>query len=275
MNLKFITLAACAAMTMSLASCSDDDNNGPDVPDVVVPGTTTEEVFPEGVPSNVDGMEITTNDKGQVTSIKDGNETVSFKYGTFSRATNFDVLMEIRDAEYPNDDIDIYLQLNDKGFVKYALEVYTGGGYSDDEWWFEYNADGQLNYLKRTEGDNEESRITYVNGDATSVSVTSDDHKTPSVREISYTSDLVTTPIANKGGIMLFDSTLSVDMDEMEVAYFAGLLGKGTKNLPVKLLYLSDNGYRTFAWTLNTAGLPVKMVETEDYGSSTDYIFAW
>lgn len=273
MNLKFIALAACAAVTVSLASCSDDDNE----PDVVVPGTTVEEVFPEGVPSSVAGSVITTNEKGQVTSIKDGSETVSFKYGTFSRGTDFDVLMEIRDSEYPNDDIDLYLQLNDKGFVKYALEVYKGG-YSDDEWWFEYNSDGQLDCLKRTEGDNEVTRITYTNGNATTISVTSDDHQTPSVDEISYTSDLVKTAIVNKGGIMLFDTTLGVDMDEMEVAYYAGLLGKATKNLPVKRQHKGESDYQTFDWTLNTSGLPVKMVETELYGESsysTDYIFVW
>lgn len=31
---------------------------------------------------------------------------------------------------------------------------------------------------------------------------------------------------------MLFDPTLGIDMDEMEYAYYAGLLGKATKSLP-------------------------------------------
>lgn len=33
---------------------------------------------------------------------------------------------------------------------------------------------------------------------------------------------------------MPFDIELRVDMDEMKCAYYAGLLGKATKHLPVK-----------------------------------------
>lgn len=96
---------------------------------------------------------------------------------------------------------------------------------------------------------------------------------------IAYTSDAVKTAIANKGGLMMFDNLLNVDMDEMEVAYYAGLLGTATRNLPVAFNNEDDdNYYMTYSWDLNAAGLPVKLTSTYwwDCGSSSDvYTFAW
>lgn len=273
---KFLALAACTALTVSMTSCSDD-NDEPNKP--VEPGMTVETVFPEGVPANVDGATITTNDKGQVVSIVDESTKVSFKYGKFSRATEFDVLMEIRDTEYPDDRTDFYMQLNEQGYVKYALEIYDGDDTDTDEWWFEYNAAGQLTYLKRSEGDNEVSRITYTDGNATLVTVTDDEDPVGDKYHIAYTSDAVKTAIANKGGLMMFDNLLNVDMDEMEVAYYAGLLSTATRNLPVAFNNEDDdNYYMTYSWDLNAAGLPVKLTSTYwwDGGSSSDvYTFAW
>lgn len=268
---KFIALAACVALSAGFASCSDDDND-------IKPGNTAQ-VFPQGVPSSVDGMTVKTNANGQVTEIIDGDATISFQYGSFSRAQNFQAKMTIHDPSYPEDDTEFYFQLNNKGFVTYALEVYTGDeDNSQDEWWFGYNADGQLNYMKRTEGDNEVTTITYNGGNITSTSTVDDDNTTPSVYDITYTDATVTTALANNGGLMLFDETFGIDMDEMGAAYFAGLLGKATKNLPVKLQRKGDNEYDTFAWTLNAKGLPVKLVSTTHYGESSysdEYTFAW
>ena len=75
--------------------------------------------------------------------------------------------------------------------------------------------------------------------------------------------------IENKGCIMFFDGTFGIDMDEMEYAYYAGLLGKATKNLPVRLV--DDEGRITdFFWTLNSAGYPISFkVDNETYS------FAW
>ena len=72
----------------------------------------------------------------------------------------------------------------------------------------------------------------------------------------SYTSDEVTTPIENRSGIMLYDGIFEVDLDQMSVLYFAGLLGKATKHLPVREYDQdADETYR-FEWNINNAGLP-------------------
>lgn len=61
---------------------------------------------------------------------------------------------------------------------------------------------------------------------------------------------------------MLFDETFGIDMDEMEYAYFAGLLGKATRNLPTERTE-DDGDSHTYEWTLNGAGLPIKLVSTD------------
>lgn len=259
---KYAAMAVIATVSFSMTSCGDDDdeNDAPELPEIPV----IDQVFPEGVPSKIGNTNIETNAAGQVTRIltQDGGsiEIAEFSYGVFSRATDYQVKMKLHDTYDPQDSTVIYMQLNDKNFVKYALEIYSDG--ETDEWWFDYNADGQLNYLKRSEGDNEVTRITYANGNIIGVAVTDDDHKTPSTYSISYTDDNVKAPIANKGGIMLFDDLFHVDMDEMEVAYYAGLLGKSTQSLPVNMYYANSEGeYNdSFIWTLNNAGLPTKLV---------------
>ena len=55
-------------------------------------------------------------------------------------------------------------------------------------------------------------------------------------------------------------------------AYYAGLLGKATKDLPVKLV---DNKHDTqytqnFSWTLNSAGYPISFK-----GNHKTYSFSW
>lgn len=284
-HFKFLSLAFIASLTaVSFASCSDDDdepsNGGGEQPGVVAPKPS--EVFTAGIPSQVGDLKITTNEKGQVTKIENDGEVVTFTYGTISRAETYDMTMRIVDTENsgdPADDLTFYMRLNKDGFVTYALEV-DGDG-NEDTWEFGYNADKQLNYMKRSEGNNEVTNITYVNGDITKVDMKSDPDEYGYIDEghwtISYTSENVKSPVANKGGIMLFDLTFGIDMDEFDVAYFAGLLGKSTKNLPV-VRNEEDFESENYAWTLNAAGLPTKMVATTEYswGAETDEItFVW
>lgn len=279
---KFLSVALISSVSLAFVACSDDDD------DPVVPGSTITEVFPEGTPANVGGAKITTNAQGQVTAVVNGTETVSFSYEPITRATTFDVTMTIKDVNYPDETAVYYLKLNKQGYVEYALEVETYETESEEqEWWFTYNNAGQLNYMKRTEGGGENGfeicNITYADGDITKVVNTEErtDGNTGddgSEYTISYVSGDVKTAIANKGAIMLFDDCFGIDMDDMANAYYAGLLGKATKNLPVKRAYSPDD-YCTFAWTLNSNGLPTKMTEL-DYGSSWvsdpyDITFEW
>lgn len=273
--LKFWVLGLVPALALGFASCSDDDSDGQDTPNPPAGGSNVEVVFPNGLPASVDGAAITTNADGQVTSIKEGTEEYAFQYGTFtpSKAINYTVLMTYKDTQYPQDNYQVYMQLNKQGFVDYALQVYSDG--DQDEWWFGYNSDGQLNYLKRTEG-GDVYNVTYTNGDITSVSMTDEDGD-KGTTTISYTDAKHTAPVANKGGIMLFDYTFNIDIDKMAKAYYAGLLGKATKNLPMgyseKWAGDTEAYVCNFVWTLNSDNLPTEVQEEDDDYSG--FTFTW
>lgn len=264
-------------MSLSLASCSDDDDDPKSPENNGEP--TTENVFTQGLPAKVDGATFTTNAKGQLTKIVDGNNVVTFDYGHFtpSRAHNFTVLMKERDTNYPDEGSDIYMEINRQGFVSYAYQVYLDGEDEADEWWFEYNNDGQLTRLKRSEG-GDDFKISYTNGDITKVT---QDEEDGDHREytITYTNAENKNVVANKGCLMLFDSFFQVDMDEMGLAYFAGMLGKATKNLPMGYTESGKEGgnpysySETYHWVFNATSLPTKFWSGDyDYDAVT---FAW
>ena len=62
------------------------------------------------------------------------------------------------------------------------------------------------------------------------------------------------------------------NMDEMDYAYYAGLLGKATKNLPVKLVNNENDTYNdNFTWTLNSNGYPISLEDARSITSSFDW----
>lgn len=271
---RFISLClASAVMACALTACSDDDdkNEGgkPSNPD---------NVFEQGVPSQVAGLAVTTNSKGQVTLINAGTDKYTFNYDPVTyKGKKYDMtISEV--SSRAQETTTFYLQLNKNGFVSYCCQVtpeYDGDDV--EEWWFTYNSDKQLNYMKRSEGDNEVTDITYTNGDITKVTIKSDEDPYADVTTIEYTTDEYPEPTLNKGGVMLFDMTFDIDMDEMEVAYYAGLLGMPTKHLPLRML--DEEGiYEYFNWTFNNNGLPVSMTATHyEHGNpdSQTVTFVW
>lgn len=268
---KFMSVGIIAATSLTLVSCSDDDddNNGNGAGNGMPKPT---EVFTAGVPTSFDGAAITKNAAGLVTQIKSDTETVTFNYDKVTyEGKSYDATLKYTDDEVgadPSDNITVYVNLNSKGFITNALEVYGEG--EPDTWTFEYNAAGQLSKMVRSEGGNEVTVLTYTDGNITKV-VTTDDEGGKAESNIKYTDATVKTPIVNKGGIMMFDECFDIDMDELQVAYYAGMLGKATKNLPV-----ANDDY-TFSWTLNSNGLPTQLKSVySEYPESYDvYTFGW
>ena len=56
---------------------------------------------------------------------------------------------------------------------------------------------------------------------------------------------------------MLFDETLHIDLDQIGIAYYAGLLGKATKNLPVGYYDPEYDDSYSFSWGINENGFPI------------------
>ena len=225
MKLLKLTSLGFAALCFVMTSCSDD-NDGPEVSTSAEP--TVDNVFTEGLPASVDGATFTTNEKGQVTKIVDGDEVITFEYGTFSsRAAEYNVAMRYSDNNYPDEGWTIYMQLNSQGFVSHALQVYK-----------------------------DDYEITYANGNIVKVTEIDEDDD-PYVYTFSYTNDKFTTPVENTYNLMLFDDMFEIDMDEMGIAYYAGLLGKSTKNLPMGCNY-GDGDADNYNWSFDSNNRPTK-----------------
>ncbi|MDE6305475.1 MAG: DUF4595 domain-containing protein, partial [Muribaculaceae bacterium] len=259
-------------IAFSLISCSNDE---PASDSAIEPSIET--VFPKGLPASVDGATFTVNEKGQVTKIVDGSDEITFEYGSFSRTTAFNALMKIRDIDDPSYGSDIYMQLNTQGFVTYALQVYLDAEDEEDTWKFEYNPEGQLIRLQRSEG-SDDFKITYTDGSITNVIQDQEDGDHWEYT-IAYTNTEHPTVIPNKGCIMMFDDFFHIDMDEMGVAYYAGLLGKSSANLPVGYVKSGKEGdsYYTssqnYHWEFNTDKMPVRFWSGDDQWDAIS--FAW
>ena len=273
---KIITMAYLSAAvlgaTTTFTSCgsNNDDSKG----EVVETGTKVNplKVFTGGLPKSIAGMTIQTNEKGQVITImRQNGKPITFKYkdaATRSTASTPDVVMTNGNGkEYST----YNLYLNKDGFAKHCEEVvHDLDGEHTVPWNFTYNSNGQLLTMQRSESGTEETTITYQNGNIVETKIAySKEAEFNHSHKIYYTSTDITTPIENKGSVMLFDETFGLDSDDVLYAYYAGLLGKATKDLPVKLV---DNKHYTqnFSWTLNSAGYPISFK-----GNHKTYSFSW
>lgn len=292
---QFKVMAAMfgVALCLGFTACSDDDENesnngGGDITMVVNP----EKVFTGGIPKSAAGMTISQNEEGLVTSIMNENgDKAVFEY--FSATTKADVIIDrarITVTDSDGDVTELNLQLNKDGYVESCNSIdHAGTSYASDfTWKMEYDADGHLIRMERSEGNGEVTTLTYKDGDVVETSTIYSGgglayDNVPNT--IYYTTDEITTPIENKGCLMMFDSVLDVDMDEMIYAYYAGMLGTATKHLPVKRHYVSGYDSETgeavdyddlyFEWEWDSNGYPTKLrIEHNEYWIE-NYSFTW
>lgn len=233
---------------IGFTSCSDDENGNEETPTTPV-RIHPSNVFVNGCPREAEGMSFVYNVDGLLTGVSEsgGSARVSFDYSVLEQS-KVQMIIYDSDGTYVLD-----MTIGSNGFVSDCVESAPDG---TDTWEFDYTSSGNLNYMKRSEGGNEETRIVYnANGDITQVTMDSDDEHTEYA--ISYTNDEIAVPIENKGCLMLFDTTFGIDMDEMKYAYYAGLLGKATQHLP---LVQTESGYEdSFKWNLNANGFPISL----------------
>lgn len=224
-------------------------------------------IFTTGMPKVVNGYTIARNEQGQVYLMKKsrGRDKVVFEYKAANLAnTNApDVVMTVTD----DDDKKVYnLFLNNNGYIRHCDEIEYERGESPKRqtWDFEYNAAGQLSKVVSSEDGYETTTITYRDGNIVRTSVVSGMSGIEKDRhDIFYTSNTLATPILNKGNVMFFDDTFDIDIEELQYAYYAGLLGKATKHLPVRSID-EKNEVSTFRWTLDSNGYPTRFSEGDD-----------
>ena len=262
-----IALGAAIALT-ACSKNSDGPDGGEDKGKVEVNPT---KVFVNGMPKIVDGSVFTRDFKGRLSSIynREENVLIAFAYTSSILGTKDvpNVVMTVTDG----DERTVYnLFLNKDGFVKYCDEIdyeKKGNTPKTTTWNFEYNSDGQLiKAVESKDGVKTSSTIAYNDGDAVeTVTMSEKDGKETDHYRIYYTSKKVTSPIENRGCIMSFDVALGLDLDHLQIAYFAGMLGKATKHLPIYNMD-KDNDKTTFDWILNDNGFPTKIVVKDDEG---------
>lgn len=260
-----IALGAAIALT-ACSKNSDGPDGGEDKGKVEVNPT---KVFVNGMPKIVDGSVFTRDFKGRLSSIynREENVLIAFAYTSSILGTKDvpNVVMTVTDA----DERTVYnLFLNKDGFVKYCDEIdyeEKGNNPKTTTWNFEYNSDGQLiKAVESKDGVKTSSTIAYNDGDAVeTVTMSEKDGKETDHYRIYYTSKKVTSPIENRGCIMSFDVALGLDLDHLHGAYYAGMLGKATKHLPIYNMD-KDNDKTTFDWTFNNNGFPTKIVVKSD-----------
>lgn len=248
---KFLCLALIAVFTcVGFTSCSDDDDDdagsGPVEPN---------------------------RERKLKTMYYVDNESGFVYYGFSNPQWSGDKLIAFCDGDYRPDNKrtisysdgnkafvggDIEMTLNEKGYALYA--DYHG-------WSFAYNENGQLvNW--HDDDDYEFCTLTY-NADGDIINAESSLYGS---KMFEYTNGTVTSPIENKGGIMMMNNWRI--MWDFEYYYWFGIYGKATRHLPVKV------GNDTYDWTLDGQGYPAKCVvtyaEDADYSEGSDtYYFEW
>ena len=262
---KTITIAQLAVAvigaTFVLSSCSnkkDDDWIIEGRPDPVT--IDLSKVFTNGTPKEVNSMTIQTDNRGLVTGIKTKDETVSFKYN--NTKTRVIVIPNVFMKVERNGEATVYVMyLNNNGFVRECMRKQKENT-KEDTWRFTYNDNDQLINIIHSADDYKEFTLTYKDSNISEIETKTIVSQTTTRKKdtckVAYTSTATPTPIVNKGNIMLFNTTFGIDIGAMKYAYYAGLLGKATKNLPVQLI--NKNGNKTnFTWTVNSNGFPTSM----------------
>ena len=254
---KLFQLALMVTLTVGttmMASCSKDNGDEPEQKMVNGTDVNPRNVFPLGLPKKLSKIVLTLNEKGQLVQFSEpnSNDRATFEYKDVALGSTQAPQVILTETDEP--DKYVYeLYLNQDGFVTHAKETH----YSNDHiigkatWDFAYNADNQLKDVKCS-ADKKHIVLEYQNGNVVKTTTTTVGKPTE-VTTITYATASI-RPIENKTGVMLFGTTLDADFDNLEVAYYAGLLGKPSKNLPLQSEKSGDKA--TFKWTLDGNGNP-------------------
>lgn len=142
----------------------------------------------------------------------------------------------------------------------------------------EYNNGYLTKFTQYKEGKvYETSQLKWENGDVSQVVTTFNGGKV--VSDYSYST------IGNLCGLMMFDTQLWIDMDEMQCFYYCGFFGKGTNNLikSSKSVEYEDGRTYNFSSTYSYEGdgngcitkCVMSEIEEGEGGSSTVIDFSW
>lgn len=179
-------------------------------------------------------------ENGYLTQITNDKETITFHYNYATGAEGADVYVTMRG----DGDDDFKITLNEQGFAEKIVQT-SYDQYGEDVYTktLEYDADGHLTAMN----DDRNGRLydlTWTDGDLTRVHWLSE-----SGSEHTYTYTYGNQ--ANTNCLLFYYKVYSVDIDEVQCLYYAGLLGKAPKHLP-ELETSGSGSTTTFTWTGNS-----------------------
>ena len=175
-------------------------------------------------------------ENGFLTQIVKSYETITFRYNYITNPGAGLPDVQVMDG----DEVEYEVELNEQGF---AERVY--GLKHDDTSIFTYDGEGHVTTID----DGREGRmytLVWEDGNLIRMSYTHKSDGRPG-NDCRYEYD----GQANSNNIMLYYKIFSVDLDEIQNLYYAGLLGKSTAQLPVMEIDIDDNSTNTYVWTDN------------------------
>lgn len=274
---KLFQLALMVTLTVGttmIASCSKDNSDEPEQKMVNGTDVNPRNVFPLGLPKKISEKVLTLNEKGQLIQLAEPNddERITFEYKDVALGSTQAPQVILTETDEP--DKHVYeLYLNRNGFVTHAKETHYRNDHIAGKatWDFAYNADNQLKDAKCS-ADKKHIVLEYQNGNVVKTTTTAAGKPTE-VTTITYAT-ASTRRIENKTGVMLFATTLDADLDYLEAAYYAGLLGKPSKNLPLQSEKSGDKA--NLKWTLDSNGNPTALNQSFSNSSENFRIsFTW
>ena len=274
---KLFQLALMVTLTVGttmMASCSKDNSDEPEQKMVNGTDVNPRNVFPLGLPKKISEKVLTLNEKGQLIQLAEPNddERITFEYKDVALGSTQAPQVILTETDEP--DKHVYeLYLNRDGFVTHAKETHYRNDHIAGKatWDFAYNADNQLKDAKCS-ADKKHIVLEYQNGNVVKTTTTAAGKPTE-VTTITYAT-ASTRRIENKTGVMLFATTLDADLDYLEAAYYTGLLGKPSKNLPLQSEKSGDKA--NLKWTLDSNGNPTALNQSFSNSSENFRIsFTW
>lgn len=270
-----------AVMCVGFTSCSDDNDEpggGNDTPGVVNPSN----VFTGEMPKSVAGTTINRNSEGLVTEIRTADgKVITFDYPAKSRAVEASDNVKMTVVE-SGAKIEYDMTIGSNGFVSESYVKTTASNPNENEegeWAFTYDAQGHLtnarHRYKDVQGDGKYS-VTLQWKDDNIIQTFKGDGSWDNYK-YKYTSSDYPAAIENKGAIFMFEDIYPVEVYDFEWVYYAGMLGKGPKNLAVACYEYDDKDELCeFIWTLNPNGYPTMFdVKDDDHPGESTVKFTW
>ncbi|MDE5734320.1 MAG: DUF4595 domain-containing protein [Duncaniella sp.] len=233
-------------------------------------------VFPGGLPRSIGGNAVKYDAAGRVTAI---GSAARFRYLASAHAekNGYNILLDTDDGEYR-------LCVNEDGWVGYAEKegmalnlAYNLAGYLNHMEWEDAEADGHGEIV-----------FYYEDGDLLTGRGNCSYHGGAGHLEVtlSYTGSGLSEPLDNKGGLIFMNHGAGgLDLGGLQWAYYAGLLGRPSRHLPLHKAVIGPAGHSTqefYEWQTDSDGLPssVAVSEIDNFSDSLSYgsrshLFSW